>query len=159
MKINIDFRSTNYVEKVLSNLQPCNFVFLDQQCASVEGVLQSLKFSNIDKQKSIIKLSGFPAKFAGKNVPYSLLNWFGFRFDRHSQTYQDFINELLFCSISQCDIRKNAIINSKGFVLSHDIGCDDANKTILTKTEFITNLNDIRFEILKQHEKLPDWLT
>ncbi|MCB1711448.1 MAG: hypothetical protein KDH96_02865 [Candidatus Riesia sp.] len=159
MKINIDYRSNIHIEKVLSNLQPCKFLFLDQYCNSVEGVLQSLKFNDIDKQKSIIKLSGFPAKQAGKNIPYSMLNWFGLQFNRHSQIYQDFLNELLYCSISQCEIRKNALLCSKDFVLKHDLGCDDASKTILTRTEFITNLNEIRFNLLKEQEQLPDWLT
>lgn len=159
MRINIDYRSSNITEKVLSNLQPCTFTFLDVNCNSVEGVLQSLKFSCPNKQLDIVRMSGFPAKMAGKNVKYDNLCWFGMKFDRHSNFYQDFINELLFCSFEQNTLRQKELLSTKDKSLAHTIGCNDPYKTILTVDEFIKNLNSIRYDFLNSQSELPDWLT
>ena len=50
----------------LSNFAAHEFVIDGVQCASMEGFLQSLKFSNPDMQKEVCKLIGIKAKRAGK---------------------------------------------------------------------------------------------
>lgn len=156
--INIDYRSKNITEKVLSNLQPCEFVFLEKHCKSVEGVLQSLKFTDETKQSETIALAGFPAKMAGKNVKYTNLHWFGVSFDRKSNFYQEFLNELFFCSFEQNLLRQKELISTQNHTLKHTIGCNDPSKTILTVDEFINNLTSIRYDLINK-QQLPDWLT
>ena len=50
----------------LSNFAPHPFVIDGVECNSMEGFLQSLKFSNPEMQKEVCKLVGKAAKFKGK---------------------------------------------------------------------------------------------
>jgi len=49
----------------LSNFTKREFVFDGVSCRSIEGVLQSFKFEDIDKQSKICALYGMRAKRAG----------------------------------------------------------------------------------------------
>jgi predicted NAD-dependent protein-ADP-ribosyltransferase YbiA (DUF1768 family) len=55
-----------YPSSALSNFSPHPFVLDGVEIASMEGFLQSLKFSNIEIQKEVCKLIGKAAKFKGK---------------------------------------------------------------------------------------------
>ena len=57
---------TGYPSTALSNFAPHSFVIYGVECASMEGFLQSLKFSNPEMQKEVCKLVGKAAKFKGK---------------------------------------------------------------------------------------------
>ena len=62
---NMDIGSGNgYPSAALSNFAPHPFVIDGVECASMEGFLQSLKFSNPDMQKEVCKLIGIKAKRA-----------------------------------------------------------------------------------------------
>ena len=50
----------------LSNFAPHAFIIDGIECASMEGFLQSLKFSNPEMQKQVCTLVGKAAKFKGK---------------------------------------------------------------------------------------------
>lgn len=50
----------------LSNFAPHPFVIDGVECNSMEGFLQSLKFSNPEMQAEVCKLVGKAAKFKGK---------------------------------------------------------------------------------------------
>lgn len=63
----LDIRSnTLWPANVLSNLWEKPFVFEDVECGSMEGFLQSLKYPESEKQKTVCILYGNRAKNAGK---------------------------------------------------------------------------------------------
>lgn len=57
---------TGYPSAALSNFAPHSFVIDGVECASMEGFLQSLKFSDPEMQKHVCTLVGKKAKFKGK---------------------------------------------------------------------------------------------
>jgi len=56
----------SYPSNALSNFAAHEFVIDGVRCASMEGFLQSLKFSNPDMQVHICSLIGIAAKRAGR---------------------------------------------------------------------------------------------
>ena len=63
----LDIRSNAlWPANVLSNLWEKPFVFEDVECGSMEGFLQSLKYPESEKQKTVCILYGNRAKNAGK---------------------------------------------------------------------------------------------
>lgn len=57
---------SGFPSATLSNFAPHPFVIDGVECNSMEGFLQSLKFSNPEMQKEVCKLVGKAAKFKGK---------------------------------------------------------------------------------------------
>lgn len=144
--IDIDFRSKNLTEKRLSNLDPCKFDFLGYQCHSIEGVLQSLKFKDLATQIKIIQMSGFEAKRAGRNIPWKTLNFCGLEIDRFSDFYQVFLSDMYFTMFEQHRDKLLLLLSTDD--IDHSIGHNNQDKTILTKTEFVFHLNDVKIHYL-----------
>ena len=79
---------TGYPSSALSNFSPHSFVIDGVECASMEGFLQSLKFSDPEMQKHVCTLVGKKAKFKGKKKRWwrdQTLYWRGKAIDRHSE--------------------------------------------------------------------------
>ena len=53
--INIGYNSKNSLSKILSNLYPYEFKFKGKKVASIEGVLQSLKYKDKKIQNKILR--------------------------------------------------------------------------------------------------------
>ena len=88
---------TGYPSSALSNFAPHSFVIDGVKCASMEGFLQSLKFSNPDMQKEVCKLVGKAAKFKGKKKKWyrtQTLYWQGKEIPRDSEEYQQLLDYL-----------------------------------------------------------------
>lgn len=134
----------------LSNFAPHPFVLDGVQCASMEGFLQSLKFSNPDMQKHVCTLVGKAAKFKGKKKKWwktGKLFWQGQEIDRFSSEYQDLLDRA-FEALSFNSKFRNALKASGKAVLTHSMGKNDPKKTILTTAEFCGRLMRLR-------DKLP----
>ena len=79
----------------LSNFAPHPFVIDGVECNSMEGFLQSLKFSNSEMQKEVCKLVGIAATFKGKKKKWwrtQSLYWQGIEIPRDSQEYQGLLD-------------------------------------------------------------------
>lgn len=147
MKDTLDIISTGeYPANVLSNFYPNAFVFDGVQCASAEGLLQSLKTKNTQLQVEVCGLSGKAAKgfFRRRfqNIRWKLtgnLYWKGKPIKRSSDEYQIFLDRVYDALLSNEEFRK-ALLASKGLVLTHRIGKTDTSKTILTEYEFVSRL-------------------
>ena len=77
---------TGYPSLALSNFAPHSFVIDGVECASMEGFLQSLKFSDPEMQKHVCTLVGKKAKFKDKKKRWwreQKLYWQGKAIDRH----------------------------------------------------------------------------
>lgn len=137
----------------LSNFAPHPFTFDGVECNSMEGLLQSFKFSNPEMQKEVCKLVGKQAKFKGKKKKWyktQTLYWQGVEYKRDSQEYQDLLDRA-FDALSANESFKKALLATGNVTLTHSIGKSKQNETVLTKTEFCSRLMKIRSRL--QNEK------
>ena len=139
----------SYPSNALSNFAPHPFVFDGVECNSMEGFLQSLKFKSIEMQEHVCTLVGIRAKMKGKNKKWwrtQVLYWKHQEIDRHSEEYQDLLDDAYIAMYKNTKFQK-ALEASKGAHLTHSIGKSDPNRTILTISEFCSRLTKLRDNI------------
>lgn len=142
------------VQEALSNFTAYEFYLDGVRCNSMEGFIQSLKFSDIEKQKEVCLLVGKDAKFKGKKKKWwktQTLHWLGVVVDRHSEEYQ-FLLRRAFTSLSENVKFSDVLLKTVGKKLRHAHGKKDPNFTILTEEELCSILTEIR-EKLKDKKK------
>ena len=140
---------SGYPQSALSNFAPHSFIIDGVECASMEGFLQSLKFSNPDMQKEVCKLIGKAAKFKGKKKKWyrtQTLYWQGKEIKRDSQEYQDLLDKA-FSELAKNESFKKALLATGDATLTHSIGKKKINETVLTVKEFISRLVKIREQL------------
>ena len=146
--------SNGYPSGALSNFAPHPFVIDGVECNSMEGFLQSLKFSDPEVQKEICKLVGKAAKFKGKNKKWwktQTLYWQGEPIERDSAEYQELLDRA-YEALSKNTGFQKALLATGDAVLTHNIGKSKETETVLTRREFCNRLTKIR-ERLKNEKK------
>jgi len=142
-----------YPANKLSNFASHEFIVDNVKCSSMEGFLQSLKFSNIESQKITCLLSGAAAKKkgSGRNSYWKskqTLWWNGVTYKRNSKEYQELIDrayDQLFLNVkfqealSSCD---------KKTVFTHSMGSNNKKETVLTESEFCKRLFKLKQKTL-----------
>ena len=131
----------------LSNFTPRRFVFVGLQCNSIEGVLQSFKFKNVEMQKEVCKLVGMVAKKKGANKnwqQYQKLYWNGKEYKRDSKEYQRLLDRLYQTVYDQNENYRRDIQSCKGVTFTHSIGNNKKSETVLTSQEFCSRLTKLR---------------
>lgn len=155
--IDISYTSKNSISRVLSNLYPITFTFRHKKVASIEGVLQGMKYKDKKMQNLIIKYFGVDAYHTRACNPNNswetdgLLYWQGKTIIRNSKQYEEFLDEL-YLSASKNLIYRTALLSTGNKYLLHHIGETDSSKTILTRFEYEQRLNTLR-EYLRQTTK------
>mgnify|MGYP003291310734 CR=1 FL=1 len=137
---------TGFPSATLSNFSPHPFVFDGVECNSMEGLLQSFKFSNPDIQKEVCKLVGKQAKFKGKKKKWwkdQTLYWQGQVFTRNSKEYQILLDRA-FDALSTNNTFKKALLATGNATLTHSVGKNKQEETVLTKQEFCSRLMRLR---------------
>lgn len=153
----LDIYSTGeYPANVLSNFYPNEFILDGVACASMEGLLQSLKTKNVALQRKICGLSGKEAKLAFRhkiqNLRWKLtgrLYWNGTVLRRHSDEYQQFLDRA-YAALCTNGTFTEALMASKGATLIHSIGNHNTRKTVLTEYELVTRLARCRSSLTKE---------
>ena len=139
----------------LSNFAPHPFIIDGIQCNSMEGFLQSLKFSNPDMQVEVCKLVGKAAKFKGKKKKWwktQTLFWQGKEFKRDSQEYQQLLTRA-FNALSENTSFQKALLATGTATLTHEIGKTKITETVLTRQEFCGRLMAIRARLQEEEKK------
>lgn len=142
---------TGFPTATLSNFAPHPFVIDGVECNSMEGFLQSLKFSNPDMQKEVCKLVGKAAKFKGKKKKWfktQTLYWQGKEMARDSEEYQILLDRA-FDALSENKGFRAALLATGNSVLTHSIGKTKITETVLTRQEFCSRLTKIRERLMK----------
>ncbi len=137
---------SGYPASSLSNFTPHPFVIDGVECASMEGFLQALKFSNPDMQVEVCKLVGRAAKFKGKKKNWyrtQTLYWRGQEFEREGQPYQDLLDNA-FTQLNKNTKFRKALLATGKATLTHSMGNKDPKKTVLTTREFCSRLTMLR---------------
>lgn len=135
-----------YPSCALSNFAPHPFTFDGVHCASMEGFLQSLKFSNPDMQAHVCTLVGKSAKFKGKKKKWfrdQTLYWKGVPMQRSSEAYQTLLTQA-FDALGTNDGFKRALKATNKSTLTHSMGKNKINETVLTEREFCNQLYRLR---------------
>jgi predicted NAD-dependent protein-ADP-ribosyltransferase YbiA (DUF1768 family) len=140
---------SGYPSSALSNFAPHSFIIDGVQCASMEGFLQSLKFSNPDMQVEVCKLVGKSAKFKGKHKKWyrnQVLYWRNTEYKRDSKEYQDLLDRAYY-ELAKNDSFRKALLATGNANLTHTIGKNKIAETVLTEREFVSRLTKLRDEI------------
>lgn len=147
---------TGFPSANLSNFTPHPFTIDGIECASMEGFLQSLKFSNPEMQKEVCRLTGKAAKFKGKKKKWwktQTLYWLGVEIPRHSKEYQELLDRA-FAALAKNTSFQKALLATGNAVLTHSIGKTNSNETVLTRAEFCSRLMKIRAELVAKNKKI-----
>jgi hypothetical protein len=145
----IDISSTSEgIAGRLSNFTPRVFTFDGVDCGSMEGLLQSFKFSDIKEQKEVCKLVGIEAKKKGSSKTEEwkktqILWWDGIGYKRTSSTYQVLLDRA-FDALATNEGFCSDLIATGGENLKHSVGWSNNRQTILTAKEFCDRLLRIR---------------
>ena len=146
----MDIRSGGaYPSNKLSNFATHPFIYDGIECASMEGLLQSLKFKNPDMQAHVCTLAGKAAKMKGSKKNWQtkqVLWWKGESIPRKSQEYQNLINGA-YEALSKNDGFCRALLSTKNATLKHSMGHKDERKTVLTEREFCSILTRLRTKL------------
>ena len=140
---------SGFPSATLSNFAPHPFVIDGVECNSMEGFLQSLKFSNPEMQKEVCKLVGKAAKFKGKKKKWwrtQTLYWQGIEILRDSEEYQILLDRA-FNALAQNNGFRAALLATGNSVLTHSIGKTKITETVLTRQEFCSRLTKIREQL------------
>lgn len=150
----MDIGSGNgYPASALSNFSPYQFTIDGVECASMEGFLQSLKYSNVEMQKHVCTLVGKQAKFKGKNKNWyhnQTLYWLGQPIKRDSLEYSELL-ERAFFELSKNTKFKKALLATNNAKLTHSKGKNKKSETVLTEREFCKILHDTRLRLQKKN--------
>lgn len=143
-----------YPANALSNFACHPFVIDDVECASMEGFLQGLKFENPDVQVEVCKLTGKAAKNRGQKrnrawKKTQTLWWKGVPFIRDSVYNHELLDRAYDALLENQDFRK-ALEATIGASLSHSIGHNKVNETVLTEREFVRQLYRLRAKIMEE---------
>ena len=145
----MDIRSgAKYPAGSLSNFSPYKFEVDGVSCNSMEGWLQSLKFSNEEMQVHICSLVGRLAKSKGSKKNWKrtqTLYWKGVEYKRGSAEYQDLLDKA-FNSLAKNTKFQKALIATRNATLSHSMGKKKISQTVLTQQEFCSRLLRLRGE-------------
>lgn len=137
---------SSYPSCSLSNFAPHPFVIDGIECASMEGFLQAVKFKDPNMQEHVCTLTGRSAKFKGKKKRWwrdQTLYWRGVPFHRDSEFYQELLTRA-YDALNENTKFRNALTASGNSTLTHSMGKNKTNETVLTEREFIRQLNRLR---------------
>ena len=139
--------NSSYPANALSNFSGNRFTVDSVECYSMEGFLQSLKFKSAEMQREVCKLIGKKAKFKGKGKKWfkdQTLYWKGIPIKRDSELYQSLLDLAYQCMYDESVSFRKALEASGSATLTHSMGKNKINETVLTTQEFCSRLTKLR---------------
>ena len=112
----------------------------------MEGFLQGLKFESKEMQEYVCTLVGAAAKKKGAKKNWKQtqrLYWRGKAINRDSQEYQNLLNRAYNALYENSGFKK-ALEATNGATLTHSIGKNKIQDTVLTSQEFCSRLTYLR---------------
>lgn len=147
----MDIRSgAKYPAGALSNFSPYIFTVDGVECNSMEGFLQSLKFSSVEMQEHVCTLTGRFAKAKGSKKNWKTtqtLYWKGTPIKRDSSEYQDLLDRA-FQALAENSKFIKALKATRDATLTHSLGKKKIKDTVLTQKEFCSRLTKLREELI-----------
>jgi len=162
----MDISSKNsYPAGKLSNFTAFAFVFDGVEVASMEGLLQSFKYENVDAQKITCGLAGFAAKKkgSGRNKQWKsrqTLWWNGKAFPRKSKDYQRLLDRAYNALYTNENFKKALDAAGEKTIFTHSIGSGNKKETVLTEGEFckrVQHLKDYGLIKIEEYIDSEEW--
>lgn len=149
--INIKYKGEK-LEKRLSNLYPYKFEMDGIEFESMEGFIQSLRTPDIIIKKKIWNKSGFIAWKLGQKIDWETeqkVYWVTTPINRNSEEFNILITKA-YDSLFINEDFKQALKESLSYKLDHTIGQSNKKTTLLTKKEFLDQLNRLRNKLTER---------
>ncbi len=145
--VNVGFKHSGPLAKVLSNLFPYEFEFRGKKLYSIESFFQGIKFENIEMQNLVFNYSGLTSNHVKVCSGYDwketgILYWQGNKIDRYSKEYDDMVDELYISAI-QNPLYRNTLLTCDKLII-HTMGASEKNETVFTRYEFEQQLNCLK---------------
>lgn len=143
--IEIRYRGVG-LERELSNLYPHDFVLEGIKYASMEAFFACLRTDNESSKPNLRNTYGYLAWKLGHQFDWTakqVVYYHGKEIDRHSEEYKTLITSA-FDALYENPNFKNALERTKNFTLKHEIGKSSNYKSLLTRKQFIGQLNRLR---------------
>ena len=149
--LNLGFRQEG-LGKLLSNLYHYEFEIDGILVHSMESFLQSLKTNDLEEKKKLYFMSGYFAWKYGQQLNWydkQILYWNNKEYNRHSEEYKQLIEHAYDCLFDNFFFKEN-LKKSLDYDIDHSIGKTNPYETILTKNEYLDNLNRLRDKLRKK---------
>lgn len=143
--IEIKYRGVG-LEKELSNLYPYTLELEGRTYACMEAFFSCLRTEIEWIKPKLMTLYGFESWKQGHKFNWTerqVVFYNNHVIDRHSEEYNNLITAAFDALYKNLDF-KNALRKSKGFKLKHSMGKTSRTQSLLTRTEFIGQLNRLR---------------
>lgn len=141
-------------ERWLSNLAPHPFYLDGRAYASMEGFLQSLKFKSDEDTLELAALSGYEAFKTGQRgngwKKTQLLHYLGEPMLRRGSVYTALLTRAYDAWLDQNSAVRDLLVSTVGSALIHSRGKTDPADTVLTRVEYVGQLNRLRFRALDE---------
>lgn len=115
----------------------------------MEGLLQSFKFEDAEKQRMVCQLIGVKAKYKGKKrnkawKSQQTLWWKGVPINRESEVYQNFLDKAFDSLSKNPKFKENLLVTGDAELIHESFGSWDITQTVLTRKEFCSRLIKLR---------------
>ena len=141
MAYNAYFKSSNGVEKQLSNLAYSEFIFEGRICHSLEGFYQGIKRSGNEIQDHVFQTSGMHAKNYSKPTKFVYFN------DRKIQAGSKEHHELIFqaqlCKYTQHEPSRDALLATGNAKITHKTKTDSVLYPAKVYTNHLTTIRSM----------------
>ena len=155
----------SHPEDILSNLCNNSFFFDGIQCEGMEGLLQSLKYQDIELQRKVCLMTGNEAQQHSISdwQKGQIVWWKGRAINRQSPGYHQLVYNA-YAEMYLWSVRfRDALMSTVGKQLLYDSGKKGSYKTILTDQEFCKMLTDLREDKKDEYKRVgyprlwPNW--
>lgn len=145
--LNIGSKSDDWRACRLSNFSADAFMLDGERMASAEGFIQGTKFpeGNPIRQQAFQSV-GVEAKRFGKKAEREFVWWKGQAISYGSSEHRELIERAIRAKFEQNESAMDALLATKGMILTHDLGHPDPPNTSLPAKVFCDILTRIREE-------------
>jgi len=141
------------LERRLSNLYPYEFKMDGILIESWEGFIQSLKTPDRLIKRELWKLHGYQAWKQGQPLPWwedQIVYWIETPIERQTEKYTELITKSYDSLFNQNAEFRKALEQSLPYKLDHSKGKTDKSKTLLTKKEYLFQMERLRKQLRPQ---------
>lgn len=142
-KINITSGSKDPIARILSNLAHTPFSYGGYEFQCVEAALQGIKYADIEEREKVFSMNGIDALKAGRRITREVKDgeeryvyWDDQKIPYNSQAHRLLIAAFIREKVRQSVEVQNALIQTKGGFIYHDVGPEHP-KTSLPEKLFI----------------------
>lgn len=135
---NAYFKSSNPIEKQISNLAFSPFIFEGRECDSFEGFYQGIKRSGEDIQNHIFKTFGMYAKNYSKPTKNIYFN--GRVIKAGNKEHHELLFEAQVCKYTQHKESREALLATGTSSITHNVGKDSPLYPAKVYTRHLTTI-------------------